>query len=134
MGSRRFNATAPGEGAGSPCGVSCVAIPLLPVAVTPSPTDQQPLVLYSRKGCCLCEGLEERLRSLDLDSLSPPLQLGVIDIDAEGVDPALKARYDLEVPVLALGGTPLPRVSPRLQGDGLYAWLQRACASALGSD
>ena len=91
-------------------------------------------MLYSRKGCCLCEGLEERLRSLDLDSLSPPLQLDVIDIDAKGVDPALKSRYDLEVPVLALGATPLPRVSPRLQEDGLYAWLQRACASALGSD
>ena len=94
----------------------------------------QPLVLYSRKGCCLCEGLEERLRVLDLAALDPPLQLEVIDIDAAGFDPGLKARYDLEVPVLALSVGALPRVSPRLSGDGLFTWLQRACAAALGSD
>ena len=104
------------------------------MAVTPSPTEACSLVLYSRQGCCLCEGLEERLRALNLSTLTPPLMLQVIDIDAEGVDPALRARYDLEVPVLALASTPLPRVSPRLQNDGLYAWLQRACTSALGSD
>ena len=92
------------------------------------------LWLYSRQGCCLCEGLEERLRDLDLASLDPPLQLVVIDIDAEGIDPALKARYDLEVPVLALSVGALPRVSPRLSGDGLFTWLQRACTAALGSD
>ncbi|WP_244281643.1 glutaredoxin family protein [Synechococcus sp. UW105] len=91
-------------------------------------------MLYSRQGCCLCEGLEQRLRSLDLGTLEPPLVLEVIDIDAPGTDPVLKARYDLEVPVLAFASIALPRVSPRLQGDGLYAWLQRACSSALGSD
>nr|WP_115018295.1 glutaredoxin family protein [Synechococcus sp. UW140] len=105
------------------------------MAVTPFLTKaQQPLLLYSRQGCCLCEGLEQRLRRLDLSAIAPPLVLEVIDIDAPGTDPALKARYDLEVPVLALASMPLPRVSPRLDGDGLYAWLQRACSSALGSD
>ena len=125
---------APGGEAGSPCVVCCDAIPSLPVAVTPFPTDGQTLILYSRRGCCLCEGLEQRLCSLPLASLHPPLQLQVIDIDAVGVDPSLRARYDLEVPVLSLGSIPLPRVSPRLQGDSLYSWLQRACTSALGSD
>ena len=125
---------APGVGAGSPCVVCCVAIPSPPAAVTPFPTECSSLILYSRQGCCLCEGLEQRLRGLPLASLTPPLQLEVIDIDAADVDPALRARYDLEVPVLAVGSTPLPRVSPRLQGDGLYTWLQRACTSALGSD
>ena len=123
-----------GVGAGSPCVVCCDAIPSPPAAVTPFPTECQPLLLYSRQGCCLCEGLEQRLRGLPLASLTPPLQLEVIDIDATDVDPSLRARYDLEVPVLAVGSTPLPRVSPRLQGDGLYTWLQRACTSALGSD
>ena len=28
------------------------------------------LILYSRTGCCLCEGLESRLRDLDLLVLS----------------------------------------------------------------
>jgi hypothetical protein len=81
------------------------------------------LVLYTRQGCCLCEGLEEKLRALD-----PPQALRVIDVDT---DPALQGRYGLAVPVLAVpspGGGPLrelPRVSPRLAGAQLRAWLTR---------
>ena len=85
------------------------------------------LVLYSRRGCCLCEGLEARLRNLDLAALD--LELQVIDIDAAAVSPALKARYDLEVPVLSWNGRDLPRVSPRLSGEGLFNWLQRALSN-----
>ena len=88
------------------------------------------LVLYSRRGCCLCEGLEERLRQLDLVALD--LELQVIDIDAAAVSPALKARYDLEVPVLALADQELPRVSPRLAGEGLFNWLQRRLSNPHG--
>ena len=76
------------------------------------------LVLITRRGCCLCEGLEEKLRQLAL-----PLQC--LDVDQ---DPQLLARYDLEVPVLLLrdGGSEreLPRVSPRLAGPQLAAWLR----------
>ena len=80
------------------------------------------LRLYTRAGCCLCEGLEQRLRALD-----PAPVLELVDIDA---DPALQARYDLEVPVLALlnaegGCHQLPRVSPRLVGEQLQSWLSR---------
>ena len=89
------------------------------------------LVLYSRRGCCLCEGLEERLRQLDLVALD--LELQVIDIDAAAVSPALKSRYDREVPVLALADQALPRVSPRLAGEGLFNWLQRRLSNPYGS-
>jgi hypothetical protein len=81
------------------------------------------LLLYSRQGCCLCAGLEDRLRAL-----VPPPPLTVIDVDG---DAALQARYGLAVPLLALnrpgGGSPLvlPRVSPRLSGDSLARWLQQ---------
>lgn len=76
-------------------------------------------MLYTRQGCCLCEGLEERLRALQP---APPLRL--MDVDA---DPALQARFGLEVPLLALpSGALLPRVPPRLQGERLAEWLQRA--------
>lgn len=87
------------------------------------------LTLYSRTGCCLCEGLESRLRDLDLLGLS--ITLTVIDIDAPGIPQELQARYDLEVPVLALDGCELPRVSPRLMGEGLLNWLQRCLSTAL---
>ncbi len=85
-----------------------------------------PLLLFTRSGCCLCEGLAEKLLALE-----PPPELRLVDIDA---DPALKARYDLEVPVLAVqdgdaDGPPglreLPRVSPRLAGDRLRSWLRK---------
>lgn len=81
------------------------------------------LLLYSRQGCCLCEGLESRLGDLELSKLELVLQ--VIDIDAPETSPATRARFDLEVPVLAVGSRLLPRVSPRLQGEGLFDWVQR---------
>ena len=87
------------------------------------------LILYSRAGCCLCEGLQSRLRALALLGLS--IELTVIDIDAPSTPQELKARYDLEVPVLALDGCELPRVSPRLMGEGLLNWLQRCLSTAL---
>ncbi|MCS5693510.1 glutaredoxin family protein [Cyanobium sp. FGCU-6] len=86
------------------------------------------LLLFSRQGCCLCEGLEERLRALPQP---PPLR--VVDVD---LDPALRARYDLSVPVLALEGAEgegwqeLPRVPPRLGGERLADWLVRHGAPA----
>jgi hypothetical protein len=83
------------------------------------------LVLYSRVGCCLCEGLEERLRALE-----PSPALLVVDVDG---DPELQARFSLEVPLLArpaLAGPAapprlLPRVPPRLAGAALQRWLER---------
>lgn len=85
------------------------------------------LILFSRQGCCLCAGLAEKLQAL-----SPPPLLQVIDVDG---DPALQARYGLEVPLLALAtgsGEPrvLPRVPPRLMGDGLARWLQQQLTGA----
>ena len=59
------------------------------------------------------------------------LVLKVIDIDAPDTPKDLRARYDLEVPVLALDGCELPRVSPRLTGEGLLNWLQRCLSTAL---
>ena len=123
-----------GAEAGLPCAGSVDAIPSPPAAVTPSPIEFQPLTLLSRQGCCLCEGLEQRLQALDLHGLRPPLVLEVIDIDAEGIDPELRTRFDLEVPVLTLQGKLLPRVSPRLSGEGLFIWLQRLCTTVAGSD
>lgn len=83
------------------------------------------LLLFTRQGCCLCEGLEEKLRALE-----PVPVLDLRDVDA---DPALQARYGLEVPVLALplaaaaggGWRELPRVPPRLSGEALQIWLRK---------
>ncbi len=90
------------------------------------------LVLFSRKGCCLCEGLEQRLRELSLQELTPSIQLRVIDIDDFDTSESVRARYDLEVPVMAIHSyelkrmIELPRASPRLHGDHLLRWLQQS--------
>ena len=80
------------------------------------------LLLFTRKGCCLCDGLEEKLAAL-----VPATAITRIDVDG---DPALQARYGLEVPVLAVARGPadwqeLPRVPPRLSGEGLAVWLHK---------
>ena len=79
------------------------------------------LVLVTRQGCCLCEGLAQKLQSLAL-----PQGIELIDVDG---DPALQARFGLEVPVLVLrspqGEQVLPRVPPRLTGESLRVWLQK---------
>jgi hypothetical protein len=80
-------------------------------------SDATALVLLTRRGCCLCEGLEEKLRQLQI-----PLDLRDVD-----TDPALQARYGLEVPVLLqptpTGERELPRASPRLSPEALRRWL-----------
>ena len=102
--------------------------------------DEIPLIIYRREGCCLCDGLEERLKTLPLKELSPPIELRRIDIDGGDISESERARYDLEVPVMVLCLSErdqiftLPRVSPRLKGAGLFRWLQNAITKALGPD
>ena len=75
------------------------------------------LVLITRQGCCLCQGLEDKL--IELAQVFTRL-----DVDA---DPQLLARFDLEVPVLVLREGALervlPRASPRLSAEQLRSWL-----------
>ncbi len=71
-----------------------------------------------------------------MQDFDPPLELVVIDIDAGGLSEVDRARYDLEVPVLEfrfnqqMKKIVLPRVSPRLKGQGLSRWIQDAITSA----
>ena len=77
------------------------------------------LVLITREGCCLCQGLEEKLTASAV-----PFER--IDVDSY---PHLLTRFDLEVPVLLLrqgeAEAVLPRVSPRLSPPQLRAWLEQ---------
>ena len=71
-------------------------------------------VLYSKPGCHLCEGLQEKLAALS----HLPFQLEVRDINTQKVG---LARYQYEIPVLCQvietpsgpEEKPLPRLSPR---------------------
>ena len=89
------------------------------------------LLLLSRVGCCLCEGLEERLKALPLKKIDPPLTLSVVNIDEAGIPQDQRDRYSWEVPVLFLElenpsqRIELPRVSPRLSEELLFSWLEK---------
>ncbi len=89
------------------------------------------LILYTRLGCCLCEGLEEKLKAIPLQNICSDFQLSVKDIDSEKVSEVERTNYSMEVPVLAFRLNDqdliveLPRVSPRLTKEDLFKWLQK---------
>ncbi len=97
------------------------------------------LKLYVREGCCLCAGLEQSLKDLDLHQLYPQLQLVVIDIDGKDIPQSIRQNYDLEVPVMVLSflktgkHIELPRVSPRLKDKALLNWLKKFIPISLDS-
>ena len=88
------------------------------------------LILFSRKGCCLCEALEENLLNISLTNLDPSIVLKILDIDSTEVSLEERRLYTNEVPVLVLDSSKLarrielPRLSPRLKKDNLLIWLQ----------
>ena len=89
------------------------------------------LILYTRKGCCLCQALEKKLSNICLKKLKPSIVLSIVDIDSEKVSLDIQMKYTNEVPVIVLNSTKLskkiefPRVSPRLNEDMLSSWIQK---------
>ena len=89
------------------------------------------LILYSRKGCCLCQALEKKLCNICLEKLNPSILLSIVDIDSNKVSLDIHMKYKNEVPVIVLDSIQLlkkielPRVSPRLKEDMLLSWIQK---------
>ncbi|GAB2271479.1 hypothetical protein Dimus_006318 [Dionaea muscipula] len=66
-----------------------------------SSSNPRKLVLYSKPGCCLCDGLKEKLSaafSLSVDDPLQDVQLEVRDITS---NPEWERAYQYEIPVLA---------------------------------
>ena len=89
------------------------------------------LILYTRKGCCLCQTLERKLSNISVKNLNPSIAISILDIDSNKVPLDIQLKYTNEVPVMVLDSTKLlkkiefPRVSPRLKEDMLLSWIQR---------
>ena len=89
------------------------------------------LILYSRKGCCLCQTLEKKLSKICLENLNPSIALSIVDIDSKKVSLDIQMKYTNDVPVIVLDSTKLlkkielPRVSPRLKEEILLSWIQK---------
>ncbi len=97
------------------------------------------LILYSKPGCHLCEGLEEKLRALQHPPFSVALEVEIRDITQ---NEAWFQAYQYEIPVLCtLAGVPdsdcaqqvqLPRPSPRLSVAQLQRFLRKHLSSISG--
>ena len=89
------------------------------------------LILYTRKGCCLCQTLENKLSKICIGDLRPSIVLSIIDIDCIKVSSTIQLKYTNEVPVMVLDSNrllkkiELPRIPPRLKEDKLLAWIQK---------
>ncbi|MEL7035163.1 MAG: glutaredoxin family protein [Cyanobacteria bacterium J06592_8] len=86
------------------------------------------LILYSKPGCHLCEGLQEKLEQILADPESEcKFDLEIRDITTQ--EEWFKA-YEYEVPVLCQQPEnstekPLPRPSPRINAKQLEKMLQK---------
>ncbi len=89
------------------------------------------LILYSRKGCCLCQTLEKKLSNIRLESLTPSIVLHIVDIDSKKVSLDIQMKYTNEVPVIVLDSIKLlkkielPRIPPRLKEEMLLSWIEK---------
>ena len=75
------------------------------------------VTLYTRRGCHLCDDAKA---VLDDARAQRPFELAVIDVDS---DPALRARYTNDVPVVAVDGRAAFKY--QLTVDALLARLDR---------
>ena len=82
------------------------------------------LILYSKPGCHLCEGLQEKLEQVQ----SPRFELEIRDITTQK---AWFDAYQYEIPLLFLAiddasnPVPLPRLSPRASVQQVAQLLQK---------
>jgi Glutaredoxin-like domain (DUF836) len=79
------------------------------------------LTLYSKPGCHLCEGLQEKLQQVQgaPHHLQFTLEIRDITTMTEWFN-----AYQYEIPVLCLGDQTLPRLSPRADTAQLAKLLQ----------
>ena len=106
-------------------------------------------MLYTKPGCCLCEGLKERLDEvLVSDAMlasAPALRGASLELRDVSTNEEWATKHAMEVPVLRLlldddddgGGEreiPLPRPAPRLSAARLAIRLGQDVDAARGGD
>ncbi|MBK16821.1 MAG: thioredoxin family protein [Prochlorococcus sp. SP3034] len=89
------------------------------------------LLIFVRKGCCICDSLKKNLKEINIKNIRIDLTVKEIDIDRFDLYEDKFKKYDYEVPVMAIKEKSsnkiyeLPRVSPRLKNSQLENWLQK---------
>ena len=75
------------------------------------------LTIYSRPGCHLCDEMKAVVERV-ARSAAGPMTIEAIDIST---DPALEARYGVEIPVLLVDGKKVAKY--RVTEEALTRWL-----------
>ncbi|KAL4439702.1 hypothetical protein ABPG75_002703 [Micractinium tetrahymenae] len=94
------------------------------------------LIIYSKEGCHLCDGLKDKVEALleraeFLPSVLSAAELEVRDIAAR---PEWESKYAMSIPVLAAsaadgsGEVEVPRPSPRSSADALQRHIEKFLA------
>ncbi|KAG9451059.1 hypothetical protein H6P81_011024 [Aristolochia fimbriata] len=101
-------------------------------AASSSAPPQRKLIIYSKPGCCLCDGLKEKLHAAF--ALGGPDSLNDVELQVRNIldNPEWERLYQYEIPVLARvlsDGVEetLPRFSPRMGVETI----QKKLAAAL---
>ena len=98
------------------------------------------ILIFVRKGCCLCETLKNKLIKITYKGIKPKLEINEIDIDRFDLYQDKYKKFDNEVPVVAIKESKsqkineLPRISPRLKDDQLKKWLKKNINIALNKN
>lgn len=152
---RRTNVVAVHPGASNPSRVRRATVPRAisdgnetnasSPASAPQPADEPRLILYTKPGCCLCEGLEEKLAEvMSADAavggaVGDVLREMTLETRDVSTDEAWATAYAMEVPVVTFATTkedgeeretPLPRPAPRLTAARLAVRLGQDVAAA----
>ncbi|KAG8493898.1 hypothetical protein CXB51_011347 [Gossypium anomalum] len=72
-----------------------------PLSFCSSASKPRKLVLYSKPGCCLCDGLKEKLHAAFSLSVPDPLHDVVLQVRDITSNPEWEKAYQYEIPVLA---------------------------------
>ena len=98
------------------------------------------ILIFVRKGCCLCETLKNKLAKINLKEIKSKLEINEIDIDRFDLYQDKYKKFDNEVPVVGVKEIKsqkiieLPRISPRLKDDQLKKWLEKNINIALNKN
>ena len=89
------------------------------------------ILIFVRKGCCLCETIKNKITKINLEEIKSKLEINEIDIDRFDLYQDKYKKFDNEVPVVSIEESKsqkiidLPRISPRLKDDQLKKWLEK---------
>ncbi|KAL4853203.1 hypothetical protein ACK3TF_005816 [Chlorella vulgaris] len=95
------------------------------------------LIVYSKAGCHLCDGLKEKLEALLDRAAFMPCRLSGAELEVRDIAtrPEWEAAYSMTIPVLAAAApdgsreVEVPRPSPRLSADALQKHVEKFLAA-----